>query len=133
MTGSASAFARELRSRSTDGERLLWSRLRAHRLFGLKFRRQQPIGRYTVDFVCMDRRVIVELDGGQHADETAYDSARDAWLREQGFIVMRFWNTDVMTNADSVLELVARACGVLTNDPLSPGPSPAGGEGSEGA
>ena len=112
MTASATAFARELRSRSTDAERLLWSRLRAHRLFGLKFRRQQPIGRYTVDFACMDRRVIVELDGGQHADETAYDSARDAWLREQGFIVMRFWNTDVMTNADGVLELVARACGV---------------------
>jgi len=79
----------------------------------------------------MDKRVIVELDGGQHADEIAYDTVRDTWLREHGFDVLRFWNGDVMVNPDGVLEIIAKACGVFPDDPLTPGPSPAGGEGSD--
>jgi very-short-patch-repair endonuclease len=73
-------FARHLRSAQTDAETLLWSRLRAHRLMGLKFRRQQPVGPYVVDFYCPEKKLIVELDGGQHLEQAKYDASRDAWL-----------------------------------------------------
>jgi very-short-patch-repair endonuclease len=119
-------FSKELRANSTDAERLLWSRVRAHRLFGFKFKRQQTIGRYIVDFACLDKKLIVELDGGQHADSES-DQQRDAWLRERGFRVLRFWNSDVLLNIDGVMEVVTRA---LVHHPL-PNPPPSRGRESK--
>mgnify|MGYP000678056433 CR=1 FL=1 len=118
-------FAKHLRSHMTESENRLWRRLRARRLNGEKFRRQQPIGPYVVDFVHFGARLIVEADGGQHND-ALHDEKRDNWLREQGFTVMRFWNNEIMSNLDGVLAAVMDA---VAGSPLSPGPSPARGEG----
>ncbi len=92
----------------TDAEKRMWHRLRAHRFEGLSFRRQFSIGNYVVDFVCLESRLIIEIDGGQHS-ESKRDAARDAWLRSQGFSVLRFWNNDVLSNTDGVLERIAQA------------------------
>ena len=98
-------FAKMLRNRSTDAERALWRRLRARQILGVKFRRQVPIGAYVVDFISYDARIVIELDGGQHAVSPQYqrDVERDRWLEEQGFLVLRFWNSDVLLNMDGVL------------------------------
>jgi very-short-patch-repair endonuclease len=112
--------ARSLRSNPTEVERLLWRHLRFWQLDGYKFRRQQPIGSYIVDFVCLERRLVIELDGGQHAEETDYDSARDAWLRAEGFRVLRFWNNDVTQNIDGVKEQILNALGITPY--LNPSP-----------
>ncbi len=106
--------ARAMRRESTEAEVRLWVYLRDGRLDGLKFRRQVPIGRYIVDFVCFGRRLIVEVDGGQHADN-AHDRARDADLRARGFRVLRFWNTEALSNTEGVLEAIR-----LTTHPLTP-------------
>jgi very-short-patch-repair endonuclease len=95
----------------TEAERRVWYRLRAHRFYNSSFRRQFPVGRYVVDFVCLEARLIIEIDGGQHA-ESKLDRGRDAWLRSQGFAVLRFWNNDVMANFNGVLELIADALNV---------------------
>jgi very-short-patch-repair endonuclease len=102
-------FARVLRKNATDAERYLWSRLRLRQLNGFRFRRQRPIGPHVCDFVCMEAFLIVELDGSQHAEQTAYDSVRDAFLRSHGFRVLRFWNVDLFKNVDSVLETIFEA------------------------
>jgi very-short-patch-repair endonuclease len=115
--------ARELRSNQTEAEERLWYHLRAHRFMELKFKRQKPMGRYIVDFVCVERRLIIELDGGQHAEQVAYDQQRGAWLRSQGYTVLRFWNNDVLQQLDAVLEKI--------NCTLSPAPLPQVGEGSK--
>jgi len=99
------SHARELRRNLTDAESLLWRELRM-RTLGVKFRRQVPIGSYIVDFACLQRRLIIELDGGQHL-ESAADAERDRWLRTQGFRVLRFWNNDVFRNLQGVLETIA--------------------------
>ncbi|MCY4572641.1 MAG: endonuclease domain-containing protein [Gemmatimonadetes bacterium] len=98
--------ARELRRQSTDAERMLWSRLRDRRLRGIKFRRQAQIGQYIVDFLCMERRLIIELDGGHHADQRDSDDARTRALESDGFRVLRFWNNEVLREPDSVLEAI---------------------------
>ncbi len=98
-------FARALRRNMTDAEHLLWRHLRGHRLNGQKFRRQQPMGPYVVDFVHFGAKLIVECDGGQH-NEAARDSRRDAWLREQGFHVLRFWNHEVLKDTGAVLDRI---------------------------
>jgi very-short-patch-repair endonuclease len=98
--------ARQLRTESTDAERRLWYHLRSRRLLGLKFRRQHPMGRYIADFVCLEKRLVVEIDGGQHADSKAYDRRRDAWLEGAGFRVLRFWNHEVMSQLPAVLERI---------------------------
>ncbi|MBI4332316.1 MAG: endonuclease domain-containing protein [Chloroflexi bacterium] len=100
------SFARTLRREQTDAERLLWSRLRRKQLDGFKFRRQQPIGRYVVDFVCFERKLIVELDGGQHDEARQRDEERTAWLNKEGFRVLRFWNNDVFGNLEGVWEVI---------------------------
>ncbi len=110
--------AKSLRTNQTEAEQRLWYHLRAHRFMGLKFKRQKPMGRYIVDFVCGDRRLIIELDGGQHAEQVEYDQHRDAWLRSQGYTVLRFWNNEVMQQLEGVLEQIR-----LTLS-LSPGSSP---------
>jgi very-short-patch-repair endonuclease len=88
--------ARALRKNLTDAERLLWKHLRMRQLGSYKFRRQQPIGNYIVDFVCFEKKVIIELDGGQHTQQAEYDEARSEWLQERGYRVLRYWNHDVM-------------------------------------
>ena len=122
--------ARELRIRQTDAEQRLWYQLRAHRFMNLKFKRQKPVGHYIADFICHECGVIVELDGGQHQEQAAYDQARDAWLRAQGYTVLRFWNHEVMQQMEAVLEAIRMA--VLErapNAPSPPAPLPQAGEG----
>jgi very-short-patch-repair endonuclease len=96
-----SPHAAPLRRFATDAERLLWSRLRGRRL-GCKFRFQHSIGPFVTDFVCLERRLIVEADGGQHSAKA--DRARTAWLCNRGFRIVRFWNHDILQNIDGVLE-----------------------------
>jgi very-short-patch-repair endonuclease len=99
-------FARRLRREATDAERRVWQSIRNRQIEGRKFRRQVPIGPYVADFLCAEARLVIELDGGQHADRAAYDERRTAWLREQGYRVIRFWNVDVMTNFHGILDRI---------------------------
>ena len=103
------AWARALRRAPTEAERALWKHIRLRQLEGHKFRRQQPIGSFIVDFVCFERRLVVELDGGQHATQVALDAGRTAWLEAQGFRVMRFWNHEVLRDTEAVKETIRRA------------------------
>ena len=100
--------AKKLRRPLTEAERKLWERLRDRRLDGLKFRRQTPIAGYVADFVCMDARLIVELDGGQHAEpeQEVADKERTRTLEAAGFLVIRFWNNDVMARTTAVLDAI---------------------------
>jgi very-short-patch-repair endonuclease len=102
--------ARELRTNSTDAERYLWYFLRAKR-FGYKFKRQVPIKNFIVDFVCSEKRLIIELDGSQHQTNQAYDALRTAELQSAGFKVLRFWNTEVLLETTGVLETIRQAVG----------------------
>ncbi|MEW5972259.1 MAG: ATP-dependent RNA helicase HrpA [Pseudomonadota bacterium] len=128
-------FARSLRHNQTEAEQKLWQQLRAHRFEGAKFRRQHPLGPYVVDFVCLEKHLVIELDGGQHSEAEAYDRQRDAWLEGQGFRVLRFWNNEVMQNLEGVLEAIRLALQSPSPQPPSPQgqeallPSPRGGEG----
>ncbi|MBC7109293.1 MAG: endonuclease domain-containing protein [Methanomassiliicoccales archaeon] len=105
-------LARKLRREMTEAERLLWYHLRNRRLGGLKFRRQVPIGPYIVDFLCLEKRVIVEIDGGQHnfPDERARDLERTRFLEYKGYKVLRFWNNEVLGNLEGVLSVILEAC-----------------------
>ena len=96
--------ARLLRKLQTDAESLLWYHLRGKRFEGYKFRRQDPIDRYIVDFVCRKHRLIVELDGGQHLESAAYDEERTRYLEAQGYTVIKFWNNELLTQTNNVLE-----------------------------
>jgi len=100
--------ARNLRQNSTDAEIKLWLELRDRRLGGVKFVRQFPVGPYVVDFVCRDKKLVIEVDGGQHA-ENAKDRVRDSFLMNEGYKVLRFWNHDILTNMDGVLETISAA------------------------
>jgi len=120
--------ARSMRHEPTEAEHRLWQLLRAHRFAGYKFRRQVPLDFFIADFVCFDQRVIIELDGGQHA-ESRRDERRDRYLADQGFRTVRIWNNDLFTNEEGVAELILSA---LRSPPL-PNPSPARGEGLNGA
>ena len=108
--------ARQIRTHMTDAETRLWHALRGKQMEGQKFRRQQTIGAYIVDFISLDAKLIVELDGGQHAEAADYDMKRDAWLVSEGFRVLRFWNNDVTDNLEGVLTRIVEA--------LSPPPQP---------
>jgi very-short-patch-repair endonuclease len=98
--------ARALRSNMTDAERRLWQQLKRRQVATVKFRRQQPIGPFIVDFVCFERRVIIEVDGGQHAEKVADDERRTRWLEAQGYRVLRFWNNDVLANVGEVTQVI---------------------------
>ncbi|MCW8125311.1 endonuclease domain-containing protein [Microbulbifer halophilus] len=111
------ARARDLRTNSTEAEKRLWYYLRARRFMGLKFRRQQPIGSYIVDFLCLDLKLIIELDGGRHSEQGAYDRRRDTWLQNQGFRVLRFWNNQVLSETPAVLEAIRHEALALSPDP----------------
>ena len=116
------ALAKNLRRQSTDTERVLWSYLRAKRMGGIKFKRQQPIGNYIVDFVCFERKIIIELDGGHHAqeDQLLKDSERDRWFKKQGYETLRFWDNDVLKNVKLVLDVIWDKC--LKHPPHNPLP-----------
>ena len=114
--------ARRLRRDQTDAERKLWFRLRDRRLNGLKFRRQMPIESYIVDFCCESARLIIELDGGQHAERSS-DAERTANLENYGYLVLRFWNNDVLGNIDGVLETIIATA---SQEPPHPSPLPDG-------
>ena len=116
-------IARSLRHAQTDAERALWFRLRDRRLGGLKFRRQVPIGSYIVDFCCEHARLVVELDGGQHGERNTQDAKRTADLDARGYLVLRFWNNDVIDNIDGVLETIIATA---RQDPPHPSPLPYG-------
>ena len=105
-TRFAAGAAVKLRASATHAEAKLWSRLRNRQLAGCKFVRQQPIGPYIADFACRERDLIIELDGGQHAGSTR-DIERTRVLAEHGYAVIRFWNRDVLTNLDGVLQVIA--------------------------
>jgi len=122
--------AKTLRTNQTEAEQRLWYHLRAHRFMGYKFKRQKPIGRYIVDFACLEHRLIIELDGGQHSEQVAYDQQRDAWLLGQGYTILRFWNNDVMQQLESVLEQICCALSPGPSRTLSPTPLPQVGEGN---
>ena len=104
--GSTNRFARALRRNSTDAERRIWRHLRDRRLGGLKFRRQATVGCHVVDVLCAEKRLVVELDGGQHTAEG--DAERTARLEELGYRVIRFWNNDALGNTDAVLAVILR-------------------------
>jgi len=118
--------AKSLRRNLTDAEQKLWYHLRAHRFMGRKFKRQKPIGRYVVDFICIEEKLIIELDGGQHSESIEYDQRRDSWLRGQGYTVLRFWNNELMNEMEGVLERIRLALHNETtpSETLSPNPSP---------
>ena len=131
--GRALARAREMRRNPTAAEAASWRLLRNKRLAGWKFRRQQRLHPYIADFVCFEARLIVEADGSQHIDND-YDHVRDAWLRSQGFHVLRLWNNDVLARSENVLDAILAALesagtGIEPVPALSPlpGPPPQGG------
>ena len=92
----------------TDAERLLWQQLRHKQMNGHRFRRQHPIGKYIADFACLEQKLIIELDGGQHQDQRVYDQARSTFLQAQGWQVLRFWNNDVLNNIGGVVASIAQ-------------------------
>ena len=94
----------------TDAEHRLWYYLRGKRLIGIKFRRQQSIGTYIVDFVSMEHRLVLELDGSQHMEQVAHDAERTLFLNREGYRVLRFWNNEVLQQTETVLEKIAEAC-----------------------
>jgi very-short-patch-repair endonuclease len=125
-TPAANAHARLLRAGMTDSERRLWSRLRREQL-GVKFRRQHPLGHFIADFACLAPKLVIELDGSQHADQAAYDTRREAFFRSLGFTVLRFASDAPFSNLDGVLVVILDA---LTVASTSPHPSlPPEGEG----
>ncbi len=101
--------ARALRTNATDAERHLWSHLRRKQIDGFRFRRQQAIGPYVVDFFCPRATLIIEVDGGQHATREADDERRTLWLEARGYRVLRFWNNEVLQNIDGVLTAIQNA------------------------
>jgi len=117
MISNRHVVAKLLRKNFTDAERALWKNLKAKQLEEYKFRRQEPIGSYIVDFVCHAKRIVIEVDGGQHSMERERDGERDRWLRGQGYSVLRFWNNEVLGNIEGVLEVVRDR---LKHPPLTP-------------
>jgi len=119
-----SRMPQQLRNGSTDAERALWRRLKGRQIEDCKFRRQHPFGDYILDFVCLERMVVIELDGSQHADAVGYDARRTRLLEDAGFVVLRFWNNDVFGNMDGVLEMIHRqlVARATPSPPNSPGP-----------
>jgi very-short-patch-repair endonuclease len=126
MTRVSTEPARRLRRNQTHAERLLWFRLRDRRLAGWKFKRQVPIDRFVVDFLCADAKLIVEPDGGQHDHNKARDADRTRVLESMGYLVLRFWNHDVMRNMDGVLEEILSTVSQYRSGPPHPTPLPYG-------
>jgi len=113
---------RSLRKNATDAERALWRHLRNRQMLGFKFRRQMPVEPYIVDFACLDAHLIIEIDGGQHLDQRAYDERRTLFLKSCGYRILRFWNNEVLQETDAVLERIQQ---ILLGSP-HPNPLPQG-------
>ena len=121
MKVALTPLARKLRSSQTDAEHKLWSRLRNRQIDGWRFKRQVPRGPYIVDFLCFDAGLVIEVDGSQHLDQRAeHDRRRTTFLEGEGLKVLRFWNSDVLTNIEGVVETIYLALG------QHPAPSPGG-------
>jgi very-short-patch-repair endonuclease len=105
--------SRRLRHEMTDAEKLLWQHLRKKQVSPYKFRRQHPLGNYIVDFICLEATLILEVDGGQHAESADEDAIRTRWLESKGFRVMRFWNNDVLNNIEGVMLVIWNCLSVL--------------------
>ena len=122
--------AKMLRKRQTDVERLLWSHLRSKRMEGVKFRRQHPFGPYIIDFISLEAKLIIELDGGQHSTGSTLekDKIRDQYCRDKGFKVLRFWNNEVIENKEGVLTVIRQAVldakSIWSNTDHTPSPTP---------
>jgi very-short-patch-repair endonuclease len=97
----------------TDAERLLWQALRYKQINGHRFRRQHPIEKFVADFACIEQKIVIELDGGQHQDQIEYDEQRTAFLQKNGWRVLRFWNNEVISNLNGVLSTIAEHLGSL--------------------
>ena len=108
VSPTSTRTARTLRRQQSDAERRLWWYLRARQLSGVKFRRQQPIGSYVVDFCALDPKLVIEVDGGQHMERAAQDAQRSAYLQRCGYAVLRFWNDDVLQRTEAVLEQITQ-------------------------
>ena len=119
---------RNLRNAPTEAERRLWSHLKSRQMEGCKFRRQHPYGDFILDFVCLERRVAIELDGSQHFEAATYDEKRPRFLRLAGFKVLRFWNNEVFGELDGELEVIRRELVARVENPSPPSP-PLEGEG----
>jgi very-short-patch-repair endonuclease len=119
-------IARRLRRHQTDAERYLWFKLRNGRLGGLKFRRQMSLNGFVVDFCCSDAKLVIELDGGQHDNQSERDSHRTKNLEMSGYFVLRFWNNDVLQNINGVLEEILSAANQQLFEPPHPTPLPQG-------
>lgn len=113
-------FARQLRSEMTDAESYLWQSLRSRQIHGLKFRRQHPVGKFILDFACIEAKLIIEVDGGQHNEMQIQDNQRTAWLEAQGWKVLRFWNNEVLQNIEGVLVEVLNALALDKSDVTPP-------------
>ncbi len=116
---------RQLRKLLTDAERLMWRLLRNRTIDGCKFRRQHPVGPYIVDFICIEKGLVIELDGGQHALAVEKDEKRTRFLNEQGYRVLRFWNNEVLNETEAVLTVILKELGAP-----HPGPLPGGERGN---
>ena len=129
------ARAQQLRNEATDAERRLWRHLSRRQLGGFKFSRQMPIGPFICDFLCRERGLVIELDGGQHAEQAVRDSRRTAFLEKRGLTVLRFWNNEILQNTDGVLQVILAqlqdtpARFARTPLPLAGGEEPRSGEG----
>ena len=110
MKSRLTHLTRNLRKNATDAERKLWQKLRNRQIGGVKFRRQQPMGSYIVDFISFEKRLIIEVDGGQHVKQAGFDKQRDFWFEQQGYQVLRFWNHEVMLHIDDVLRRIEEYC-----------------------
>ncbi|MFO1520046.1 MAG: DUF559 domain-containing protein [bacterium] len=124
MKSTLKPFAKKLRKNSTDTESLLWRHLRAKRFEGFKWRRQEPVGKYIVDFICYEKRVIIECDGGQHLVEREKDRVREEWLGKRGYRMLRFWDHEILQDLEAVLEAIWK--GLMGHPPPDPRPPRAG-------
>ncbi len=117
-------LGRHLRHQGTHAERVLWQKLRNKQLNGVKFRRQQPIGNYIVDFVSFEEKLIIEIDGGQHNEDwiLSQDRTRTGWLNSHGFRVIRFWNSGVLENLEGVLQQIQAVLGIEAPSPFRSSP-----------
>lgn len=119
ISPAAKLNSRSLRKQMTDAERKLWRHLRMGQVGGFKFRRQHPLGMYILDFVCLEAGLVVEVDGGQHAENAEQDKDRTDWLERQGLRVLRFWNNDVLRDIEGVKEAIWQALGKAGAEPPS--------------
>jgi very-short-patch-repair endonuclease len=128
-------LSKELRRQGTPAERVLWTKLRNIQLAGVKFRRQQSVGNYVVDFVSFEKKLVIEIDGGQHSEDhiAGRDEKRTAWLESQGFRVIRFWNNEVIENLNGVLLRIQEVIGIETPSPSSSSPIEGEESGREGS